>query len=71
MPAGWFAQFAKANNIPVDVPVIDPPTPGQTETVIPMDVMDEFSANATFSWADPDAADAFGGDAGGGGGGGE
>jgi RHS repeat-associated protein len=51
--AQWFSEFSARNGIEYEAPVPQPPTPGQTETIIRMENMDEFNANAAFTSEEP------------------
>ena len=48
-PIGLMGGMDPQNGINVEQPVPDPPFPGQTETIIPLDKVDEFDRMATYS----------------------
>jgi RHS repeat-associated protein len=49
VPSDQFDEFARRHGLEVETPVPQPPTPGQTETRIPMENFDEFDRMATYS----------------------
>jgi hypothetical protein len=48
LPPDEFNAFVARTGIPVEAPVPQPPTEGQTETIIPFDNAEEFDAMATY-----------------------